>query len=169
MSSIKIGYTSFISSRLGGLRMSNISIICNNTNTFSFDYWTSTTNIFMTKPCQNFYLSQGPLAIGLVFKRTNLLNCHFCHSHIISSWTAAAAGWILYPVNWPRLQPYLPYHTIRSFANISEIWVTRTNSKGLPSYKFWRSFPQSDSHRRPCLFRQTPFYRKLASYTRNFK
>ena len=37
---------------------------------------TDVNNVFMIETGQNFYLSQGSLTVGLVFKRTNFLNCH---------------------------------------------------------------------------------------------
>lgn len=45
-------------------------------------------DVLMTEPQEDFDLPQGALAVGLVFKRTDLLNGHSDLIHIIKSWAA---------------------------------------------------------------------------------
>ena len=46
---------------------------------------TDVNNVFMIEPGQNFYLSQGSLTVGLVFKGTDFLNCHLQNNQSVTS------------------------------------------------------------------------------------
>ena len=73
-----VGYTSFISARLGGRKMSRMSIIYLKYNVIVHELSAAAvTHVLMPKSSQNFDLPKSSLTVCLVLKRTYLLYGHF--------------------------------------------------------------------------------------------